>query len=199
MKCCLLKKKICEKEVCEGHLTWLVGLLGPVILGAKPAEIISYRSFDCFRCQKLTQVEDAFRNVKRIKYRRIEQENHEIKMFFYDPEVLKKNLENPKIGAFLRRFGYPIGGSVEEHIFYLEKRIQKGICPDEIGVFLGYPLKDVLGYVGWSSLELTKVRCWRVYGDEKESDFLYNQIMATRQQIQNLINEKSAMGILQTI
>ena len=46
---------------------------------------------------------------------------------------------------------------------------ENGKIPDEIGLALGYPIKDVLGYMGMVSLPCTGVCGWRVYGDLKPS------------------------------
>jgi hypothetical protein len=37
--------------------------------------------------------------------------------------------------------------------------------PHEIGLALGYPAKDVLGYMGLQQLDFTACCGWRVYGD----------------------------------
>ncbi len=190
------------QNCCEKHLYWLLEHLGPVIYGVKPAEILSYRNFDCERCQKICRIEEAFDNAKNIKYRKIKQINNEIKIFFYNPNALEKHLLQPMSAVCLKKFHYPVHRDMERQIDELVRRIervQQGECPHEIGVFLGYPIKDVLGYLGWSSKELTKVRCWRVYGDETESDQLYEQIISMRQRIRNIISSCTLNEVLQSV
>ncbi len=186
---------------CENHLKWLIEHLAPVIFGVKPSEILSYRKFDCDRCQKLCHIEQAFKNAKNIKLRRIHQDNDEIKIFFYNPKALKAHLEKPKAAICLKKFGYPIDEDIEIQIDDLVGRIEKGLCPHEIGVFLGYPIKDVLGYLGWSSLSHTKTRCWKIYGDSYESDKLYEQIICMRQRVRKVImqDENNINKVLQNV
>ena len=58
---------------------------------------------------------------------------------------LEKYLFAPDVRAFLARFGYEYG-SVEEALKQLKCRMS-GEFPHEIGVFLGYPLGDVCGFL----------------------------------------------------
>ncbi|SHK60846.1 Protein of unknown function [Tepidibacter formicigenes DSM 15518] len=58
--------------------------------------------------------------------------------------------------------------------------MKNGSIPDEIGVFLGYPLKDVMGFIGHPSLKLTKIKGWRVYGDSRLSDKRYMEFFNAR-------------------
>ena len=61
--------------------------------------------------------------------------------------------------------------------------------PHEIGVFLGYPLKDVMGFIGHPSLKLTKVNRWRVYGHTKVSDVISQRILAAKKQIKEQLDQ----------
>ena len=39
-------------------------------------------------------------------------------------------------------------------------------CPHEIGVFLGYPLEDVLGFIENGGRNCLSCGCWKVYSNE---------------------------------
>ena len=58
---------------------------------------------------------------------------------------LETHLARPEIRAFLARFGYQYA-SAEEALVELKARMN-GEFPHEIGVFLGYPLGDVRGFL----------------------------------------------------
>ena len=36
-------------------------------------------------------------------------------------------------------------------------------------VFLGYPLKDVIGFMGWAPLPFSSQGPWKIFGDPRES------------------------------
>jgi hypothetical protein len=58
---------------------------------------------------------------------------------------------------------------------------EKGAIPHEIGLALGYPVKDVLGYMGLSSLECTGCCGWQIYGDTTLSLQKSREFMDARQ------------------
>ena len=43
---------------------------------------------------------------------------------------------------------------------------EKEVFPHEVGLFLGYPPEDVLGFMKSSREGVKCVGCWKVYGDE---------------------------------
>jgi len=180
-------------------MKWLVETLGPVILGAKPAEIISYPKFDCSRCEKLQAIDVNFEKAIKVKYRKVVQENGQIKIIFYDPKHLDRSLNDLRHRKFLSSMGYPLNGTTEEYLDILTRKLKKGYCPDEIGIFLGYPLKDVLGYMGHPSLKLTKVQYWRVYGNSKVSDEKYQEIVDSRNEMKCMMSDSSLSCVLQAI
>lgn len=66
-------------------------------------------------------------------------------VYVYHAEQLRKLLFSCEVRMFLRSFGYEYG-SVAEAIGQLKGRMS-GKFPHEIGVFLGYPLSDVRGFI----------------------------------------------------
>lgn len=58
---------------------------------------------------------------------------------------------------------------------------EKGAIPHEIGLALGYPVKDVLGYMGLSSLQCTGCCGWQIYGDTPFSLQKSREFMEARQ------------------
>ena len=85
-------------------------------------------------------------------------------IYVYRPGQLARDLSEGAAGALLAGFGYP-RGSAERCLARLMRRLREGgEFPHEIGLFLGYPAEDVLGFI--EHRESSKcVGCWRVYGD----------------------------------
>lgn len=79
---------------------------------------------------------------------------------------LTKYLFSPDVRAFLARFGYEYG-SAEEALEQLKCRM-KGEFPHEIGVFLGYPLADVRGFLRDPN-SCVLCGCWKVYSNAEEA------------------------------
>lgn len=60
---------------------------------------------------------------------------------------LERDLSLPGAGALLRSCGYETGGAVSVLDKLSERLGADGSFPHEIGLFLGYPLPDVLGFI----------------------------------------------------
>ncbi len=82
---------------------------------------------------------------------------------------LREELRCPKIRRFLLSNGY--GGSdigtalstLRAHLTELED------FPHEIGIFLGYPLDDVIGFITNKGQNCKCTGCWKVYCNECEA------------------------------
>ena len=168
-------------------LKWAMELLAPVIMGVKPAEILSFPNSN--------EAEEHKRNI--IKERICEKDIRYIefsycpkctKLFIYNVRTLDITLRDARNHKFLKTLGYPEGYSLEGYVNHLMNSLKQGKIPDEIGVFLGYPLKDVMGFMGHPSLKLTKINGWRVYGNERLSDERFSQFTMAKMHIRSLLD-----------
>lgn len=90
-------------------------------------------------------------------------------LLIYHPQRLAAYLETPKVANFLRCAGYRQLAALEETLQELLSRCSASDFPHEIGAFLGYPLKDVAGFMGWVKLPVTHQGPWKIYGDPSTS------------------------------
>ena len=178
-------------------LHWLIETLGPVILGAKPSEILSFPLKEAENIMKLEAIQSTFNQSSKILYKQISNHNNCVKILFYHPIILENTLKDPKNLKLLQHIGYNAEYELENYLESLMEKIAQGNIPDEIGIFLGYPLKDVLGFIGHPSLKLTKINGWRVYGDARLSDRRYNEILRTKNEIRNMLKSNTPKDILQ--
>lgn len=56
---------------------------------------------------------------------------------------------------------------------------------------MGYPLKDVVGFMGYGNYELQKTKYWRVYGNTEISDRIYNNFLEDRKKMRDILEKKS--------
>ncbi len=180
----------------DPYLTWLVEILAPVLVGSKPAELISLPKYDCQLRNKLEKIEKYFGMCQKILYRVFSYKDSSIKVLFYNPTILNFHLTERKNLKFLKSLGYPKEYTLYAYLKCLIDKIEKGSIPDEIGVFLGYPLKDIIGFMGHPSLKLTKVKGWRVYGDPRLSDMKFEEILKSKNKIRGLLNRYSPERVL---
>ena len=63
--------------------------------------------------------------------------------------------------------------------------------PHEIGIFLGYPLKDVVGFMGYGNYKFYKTKYWKIYGDPEISDIVYNNFLKDRKAMRHIISSET--------
>jgi hypothetical protein len=86
-------------------------------------------------------------------------------LLLYRPQTIAALLARPNVAGFLRKAGYTNPADPQTSLTELQARIPAAGFPHEIGVFLGYPLKDVAGFMGWAPLPFTCQGPWKIYGD----------------------------------
>ena len=172
----------CNKNCCENksnsiYIKRILEMIGAVILGSKPAEIINVPGSNEDKKIKLSQIESFFSHCSRITYRIITTHDGGKRVLFINKKSMEKVLSNKRCVNFLKFIGYSSDYELNEYMDELVLRLQSGEFPHEIGVFLGYPLKDVLGFMGYGKNELVEIRNWRIYGDKEVSYEVYNNFM----------------------
>ncbi|ABA88135.1 protein of unknown function DUF3793 [Syntrophotalea carbinolica DSM 2380] len=103
-------------------------------------------------------------------------------LLFYTPRLLKRSLHARKTAAFLQSLGYPGPSNLQKPLDELRRRFQHDTfsMPHEIGLFLGYPLKDVAGFMHRDKQPCTGRRLWCFYGDPTPSLKLYERFTLCR-------------------
>jgi hypothetical protein len=104
-------------------------------------------------------------------------------LLFYREEHLEALLRQGGSRALLRRAGYAEPLTAVSALEQLAARLRDGGFPHEIGIFLGYPLKDVAAFMGWARLPFTCQGPWRIYGRAEESLRLAEQFRRCRHQM----------------
>ncbi|MBI1921745.1 MAG: DUF3793 family protein [Geobacter sp.] len=109
-------------------------------------------------------------------------------LLLYSPSALEGLLRKPNAAAVLKRAGYADFTAPESALNELASRFSGGEFPHEIGVFLGYPLKDVAGFMGWVHIPFTCQGPWKIYGDPRESLRLAETFRCCRKRMAERLN-----------
>lgn len=84
-------------------------------------------------------------------------------------ERLAQDLKKPGVAEFLRKYGYE-KTDVRSALAKLKERVQdQAGFPHEIGLFLSYPLGDVIGFIENAGHNSKCCGCWKVYVNECEA------------------------------
>ena len=102
---------------------------------------------------------------------------------------LQQDLARPGVTAFLSAYGYQ-DTQPEKALEKLRSRLQE--CPrfpHEIGLFLGYPLGDVAGFIQHRGKNCKCCGCWKVYCNEREARKRFAQIRKCQKLYAELWNQ----------
>ena len=167
----------------KGFQYWLTEKLAPVLLAAKPAELLCFSGDDEEGARRVLMIQQYVNKISCVDFKKFSMINGRQKILFFHRGALEKTLRDSRNHRFLLKQGYPETVNMEAYLDLLVLKISTGKIPHEIGVFLGYPLKDVLGYIGHPSLKLTKVNGWKIYGNPTASDRTYEAIVKAKETI----------------
>jgi hypothetical protein len=145
-----------------------------ILAGAKPANLINLidRPHHCGRnfyrlwqeCGKEILTQSGL--VGRVLVDR----GDSLLLLVYEPQLLTALLAKPAVAAMLQRAGYAGSEGIAPVLEQLGERCRGGEgFPHEIGIFLGYPLKDVAAFLGWVALPFTVQGPWKIYGEPEKS------------------------------
>ena len=101
-------------------------------------------------------------------------------LYLYRPSQLQADLDCPGVGELLARYGYE-STRAEDALSRLCQRLEEqGGFPHEIGLFLGYPLGDVEGFIRNRGQNCKCAGCWKVYCNELEAQKRFARIQKCR-------------------
>lgn len=103
---------------------------------------------------------------------------------------LQKDLNKTGVADFLAEYGYE-----DIHVDYAIKRLKIRLSqcdsfPHEIGIFLDYPLGDVIGFIDNAGENCKCTGCWKVYCNECEAIRTFAKYKKCREVYTRLWNEE---------
>ncbi|SFQ50472.1 Protein of unknown function [Lachnospiraceae bacterium XBB1006] len=92
-----------------------------------------------------------------------------ILIYMYRPKNLTRDLNHPLAKKILQELGYPTD-HMDQCVNYMIYRVNASEkFPHEIGLFLGYPPKDVQAFIKNKARDAKFVGTWKVYYDEEKA------------------------------
>ena len=159
-----------NKDISRTFEAVLVRQCAPTLAGMKPGSIFCFHhcSLEVSRqkvCQWNKQLEPFGLTVQILLER---PGSGSVIVFVYRHDRLEQMLSDDAYQSFLAEAGYErtnLDGLLEQ----LAQRLRtQPEFPHEIGVFLGYPLQDVIGFIENHGRNFTCCSFWKSYGDPAE-------------------------------
>lgn len=139
----------------------------PALCGIKPACLFSMTSQKfASGSEKLHQWQNQFSKEKKF-FVPVKKSDGRFLFFVYDKKLLEKILQCPKNCSYLTAKGYPVEKGLAFVLAELLHRLAvNSDFPHEVGLFLGYPLEDVIGFELNRAEDFKYSGIWKVYGDK---------------------------------
>ena len=162
----------------------------PVLAGIKTANLITcQRAWYPDLPQMLAAYQRAFAG-RGVCFRILCACDYRFLLLVYRPARLLEDLASREARALLSRYGYPMEEGLDALLDHLSRRTaDRAEFPHEIGLFLGYPLCDVLGYIKNRGQNSKLTGWWQVYGDEAEAARLFSRFRKCRDVYSRLWSE----------
>jgi hypothetical protein len=148
--------------------TLLVEQCAPTLAGVKPASLFRYQpgeerpgkeAVDGLRKELAT-------SGLTLRILKVCGQTGAYMLYLYRAQWLHQILADSSNQAFLQKQGYRLECGIDGILGQLSARLcMEREYPHEIGVFLGYPLEDVVGFIENRGRNYVCCGYWKVYGD----------------------------------
>jgi hypothetical protein len=144
----------------------IINHCGPVLMGCKPAALFVLKSESAYAA--LGSLLPAYLDLMVLR-----KSKTGLLVFVFAREKLERTISDKSVKTALSGMGYPAGASVFAFLDYLKKQFENPRFPHEIGLFLGYPPDDVLGFVEHQGKDYKLCGYWKVYGNVDEAKLYF--------------------------
>lgn len=162
--------------------TVMIEQCAPVLAGLKPAGLFRYETRDCADLARRVRSWNEQLNGKGLRVRVMKgcARTHRFLIYVYREAQLSAVLADKAVQEFLRQEGYQLPAEQEQTGALLNQLSRRLCCqaefPHEIGVFLGYPLPDVVGFIENRGQNFTCCGCWKSYGEPAAARRRFDQL-----------------------
>lgn len=117
-------------------------------------------------------------------------------VYVYRRSMLEIDLRQPGVREFLEAYDY-LTLDIEEILSLLCRRfLNFEYFPHEVGIFLGYPLNDVIGFIVNEGKNCCCSGCWKVYDDACSAQKLFAKYKKCKKVYEKLFaNGRSIMQL----
>jgi hypothetical protein len=141
----------------------------PSLLGIKCASLLSVSRADC-DIEANARLFNRRAAVKGLKIHTLCENGSRALMLVYNKRRLSARLKSPECRQLLRNYGYSDRMSLGEYLDRLSSRIRsEPEFPHEIGIFLDYPIEDVVGFIENNGCNFKLCGYWKVYGNAEKA------------------------------
>ena len=149
---------------------YIIDLCSPTLASLKTASLINCYFINEKQLEKDMAELNLLLNGKGIKIQTLRKSKKSVLIYVYRIDMLAEDLMKPGVKEVLTYYGYD-STEPEKAIEKLKMRLSETTeFPHEIGLFLGYPVGDVVGFIKNKGKNFKCCGCWKVYCDQCEAE-----------------------------
>lgn len=152
---------------------------GPAMAGIKVSNIVSCYKDKIKNIKEEVERLNTSMNKKDIYFKILCECEKRAMIIVYRKALLEEHLNKKEIREFLYKYNYPEKVDLESYFDILKERLKEKDFPHEIGVFLGYPLWDIEGFINNKEGFLLNGE-WKVYDKVEETQKLFSRFEKCR-------------------
>lgn len=167
----------------------IIEFCSPTLAGLKTAGLFNYRFQEIDILKSEVFEENRKLNEKGVFIELLKIQDSRALVYVYRRERLKRDLMQKEAQRLLEQMGYS-RREWRDCLEQLKERLgEYESFPHEIGLFLGYPFQDVLGFIEQKGRNYKCAGFWKVYGDETEMTKLFHRLKKCREIYGRLFSE----------
>ena len=147
----------------------LIEYCAPTLASIKTASLFSVNIEEMVQNSSFNIWEHEL-NKKGVSMTVLHTSHRRTQIYVYRREMLERDIRQERVANFLKECGYECQ-SVAGDINHLKQRMDN--CkqfPHEIGLFLGYPIDDVIGFIENGGKNSICCGYWKVYYNRQEAE-----------------------------
>lgn len=175
----------------EGSLleSRLIEHCAPTLAGMKAASLFNYFYQKKQVVIKEISMVNGVLNQRGVYVEALLWRENSVLIYTYRCKHLQTELYQPGTMELLEKYGY-INCEVKSCIYHLKERLYNyESFPHEIGIFLGYPLEDVKGFIENNGKNCKSCGLWKVYCNEGEKQRLFEKFKKCTQVYMQVFDE----------
>lgn len=167
----------------------IIHCASPALCGIKPASLFSMNESVFLSGEQKIKEWKPFFSKRRTYFVALKKADGRVLFFVYDARLLKKILAESSNRQYLASKGYPVERGFQAVLAELLHRLAcADEFPHEVGLFLGYPLCDVIGFETQQAQGSRYSGFWKVYGNVHDARRIMNQYKTCSEKCMKLLN-----------
>lgn len=152
----------------------LINYASQTLANKKIANLFTFKNLKNIDIEKMVFEWNELLNEKNIYVEILNTSESSAQIYAYRPQKLKCALCQSQTKCLLQKLGYKTDDP-DQCIDHLKKRFVKENFPHEIGIFLGYPYEDVIGFIENKGSKYLTNGYWKVYSKKDEKLKLFDE------------------------